>query len=421
MHAAIAQSRLRNYFLLGAVEGIFSLMLLLSLPKDPDSSWLFGYSPARVFLLITILAFIIFFLGFSIRTKRNPNWANHWLAKTTDQLQKDRNCEILISTLLGIFLLGTWFLISTYSQSSYQTPVRLIATKEIFQAYALRLVPFIFWGTAVSLQTLLFIQFCGVGTKEKYYRAISNLSILLIPTLILIFFVVQMIDPNYYKFITNEDHIVEWLTIICLILAGIFSFMIAIRQRNQLDRKFWFYLIFALACVIFALEEMSWGQRIFNIQSPEFFLENSDQQEINIHNVLQEWFSFRTKHVAAWVLFVYGTCLPIFAVNQKVRNFFDCLGISNPPLALAPGFFLSAILMIDVFSGKEEEVGEFCFSLCLFLFMLLEYLSQTPIRQPQNQPRLRTLHHQLLQKVFIVFVTIGIIIDIGLASFAIGR
>ena len=167
----------------------------------------------------------------------------------------------------------------------------------------------------------------------------------------------------------------EWLTIVCLGLTGVFSFLSAYQLRDRSNRRFWFYILFGAACVLFALEEMSWGQRIFGIESPQFFMENSDQQEINIHNVLQEWFSFRTKHVAAWVLAIYGTLLPLLTLNRKVDDFFQRLGIPIPPLVLAPGFFLSAIMMIDIFSGKEEEVGEFCFSVCLFLFMILEYLS----------------------------------------------
>ena len=33
-------------------------------------------------------------------------------------------------------------------------------------------------------------------------------------------------------------------------------------------------------------EEISWGQRIFNIQSGDFFLENNKQAETNLHNLI---------------------------------------------------------------------------------------------------------------------------------------
>ena len=33
-------------------------------------------------------------------------------------------------------------------------------------------------------------------------------------------------------------------------------------------------------------EEISWGQRIFNTESSEFFLKNNAQQETNLHNLV---------------------------------------------------------------------------------------------------------------------------------------
>ena len=33
-------------------------------------------------------------------------------------------------------------------------------------------------------------------------------------------------------------------------------------------------------------EEISWGQRIFNIETPNFFIENNLQSETNIHNLM---------------------------------------------------------------------------------------------------------------------------------------
>jgi hypothetical protein len=47
--------------------------------------------------------------------------------------------------------------------------------------------------------------------------------------------------------------------------------------KDGSNRRFWFCFSITLACVVLALEEMSWGERIFKIQSPKIFLENSDQ------------------------------------------------------------------------------------------------------------------------------------------------
>jgi hypothetical protein len=134
-----------------------------------------------------------------------------------------------------------------------------------------------------------------------------------------------------------------------------------------------------IACILFALEEISWGQRIFGIESTEFFLKNSDQQEINVHNVFNEWFSIRTKHVAAFVLFIFGVILPVMGCHPNISQFFAKLGFVVPPKVLIPGFALASLMTLDhFFNGQDEEVAEFFFSLALFLFVLLEFFHTEP-------------------------------------------
>ncbi len=109
----------------------------------------------------------------------------------------------------------------------------------------------------------------------------------------------------------------------------------AIRSGN---RSKWFFLIFGVGCFLFALEEISWGQRIFGLESTKFFVENSDQQEINVHNVINEWFSIRTKNVAALALFTYGVVLPLAAINRNVRLVAKKLGVIVPSIDFATRF-----------------------------------------------------------------------------------
>lgn len=113
---------------------------------------------------------------------------------------------------------------------------------------------------------------------------------------------------------------------------------------------------------------------MLEIESPQFFLENSDQQEINIHNVIQKWSDIKTKHVAGFILFVYGFIFPFFTKNDKIKIFFKRIGFFVPPRSLSISFLIGAVMMLDQPSGNEEEIGEFFFSVCFLLWMLLEYL-----------------------------------------------
>ena len=135
-----------------------------------------------------------------------------------------------------------------------------------------------------------------------------------------------------------------------------------------------FYLLFACFFLVCFFEEISWGQRIFDVVSPEYFIEHSDQQEINVHNIVSERFSIKIKHVAAWVMFAYGVVLPVALINKPVRSLVEKLKIVMPPTVLIPGFITASILTSDrYFTGLEEEVAEFFFSTLLFLTLIFNF------------------------------------------------
>ncbi|HEY5743231.1 MAG TPA: hypothetical protein VIS99_11880, partial [Terrimicrobiaceae bacterium] len=134
---------------------------------------------------------------------------------------------------------------------------------------------------------------------------------LVVPLAFLAFVIIYKLDVKYYISLTLEDNIVEWLTFGLLLGSGLLAVFLAARTFGQARRPAIFFGIFGLCCVLFAFEEISWGQRVLHIKSPSFFLENSSQREINVHNVIQKKFHIKTKHIAGLTLFVYGVCLPL--------------------------------------------------------------------------------------------------------------
>jgi len=220
--------------------------------------------------------------------------------------------------------------------------------------------------------------------KYKLYKVLSWLSIILIPVLLIVFAIIYKTNPRFYKYLTLEDNLLEWLTFVLLFLTGVLSLIIALKIRKNQGPYFWFFLIFSILCILFSLEEISWGQRILGIKSPEFFLEHSSQREINIHNVLQKWgkalsifwitYDLETKHIAGLTLFVYGTCLPIIALNRRISSFFRRIQLVVPPPILSFSFLIAALMTFDKPTEREEEIGEFFFSICLFLFTVMEHL-----------------------------------------------
>jgi hypothetical protein len=171
-----------------------------------------------------------------------------------------------------------------------------------------------------------------------------------------------------------EDNVVEWATFGFLLVSGVLALVLAVRSYKMRKRFILFFGVFGVFCVVSALEEMSWGQRIFHIKSPRFFLENSSQREINVHNVIQKRFNLKPKHIAGVILFAYGVCLPLLLANRKIERLAARMGLVVPPVALSFSFLIGAVMMFDWPTGEEEELGELFFSICFFFFMASEYL-----------------------------------------------
>jgi hypothetical protein len=366
----------RRFFYSISIVGVLVLIYLLLIPGDPQAKLPFGYSPARLVLLILMLAANVVSLRLALMANRNTNWVERVKLKIDDWL----GSEVLGSALLGfsLFLVtgGVLTLISTYTQTEYRISPHMLVLAELVKAYMTRLAPFVLWLAFISLHSIYLIHNFGFGVKSRYRRVFQFLSITTIPLLILFIIIINIVDQRFYHEITKEDNYVEWLTVLILLISGVLSFIRANKLRKSQRRYVWFYVLFGIFFILSSFEEISWAQRIFDVDSTEYFIEHSDQQEINVHNVFSKWSGIRTKHVAAFVLFLYGSCLPLLTKIKPLQKFVDKLGIPVPPLILSLSFALSAALLTNWFSGREEEVGELALSICLFLFLVLKQLDQ---------------------------------------------
>lgn len=214
----------------------------------------------------------------------------------------------------------------------------------------------------------------STSMKPSPHQVVHALSITLIPLLLIVFALIYTTDRRLYLRLLREDSLVEWLTFFLFLFSGILSLFMAMQILRRSGRYRWFFMAFSLFCILVSLEEINWGQRIFDLPVPEFFLRNTRRREISAHNVFQLRYDVDAKHIAGWTLFLYGTCLPLLALNRRISSFFARMGFVVPPPVLSFSFFIAALMMFDRPTGWEEEIGEFFFGLCFFLFMLMEHL-----------------------------------------------
>jgi len=152
--------------------------------------------------------------------------------------------------------------------------------------------------------------------------------------------VVQNLSTTLYASSVQEDGMLEWMTAWAFVAAAA-VFAYAARAEGQRQRRFpWFSIGLALFCLLVALEEISWGQRLLGYRPPVYFLEHNYQLELNVHNLVDT--SLR-KLALKGIIVGYGVGLPLLALHGPTRRLLRRCGVWSPPLALAPGFAIAAL------------------------------------------------------------------------------
>ena len=140
--------------------------------------------------------------------------------------------------------------------------------------------------------------------------------------------------------VLQEDQAAEWITAWAFLLTGVLYLMMAVRKPGGLRWR-WYPVGLAVFCILVALEEISWGQRLLGYRPPEYFLAENFQQEFNIHNILAS--QLRILGLKG-VILGYGVALPVLAMIPAIRKGFERLGIFTSPVTLIPAFLATYTL-----------------------------------------------------------------------------
>lgn len=136
-------------------------------------------------------------------------------------------------------------------------------------------------------------------------------------------------DPAGFLVWIREDGLAEWLTVVALAAAGARAFRTGASLRridgSSRGARLWFVL--AAVLVFGVLEEISYGQRIFGWETPEWFKVYNAQDETTLHNLDFGEFSVNKVifgKLLAVFLFLYVLLLPLLAARRpSFRAFLD--------------------------------------------------------------------------------------------------
>ncbi|WP_297096237.1 hypothetical protein [uncultured Draconibacterium sp.] len=184
------------------------------------------------------------------------------------------------------------------------------------------------------------------------------------------------VSPEAFARVIREDGWVEYLTALFLLLGSILFAIKAVHAKKEKNGKRIFFNALASFVFFFGLgEEISWGQRIFSVQSGEYFMQNNYQGETNLHNLeiggvdLNILIFSKLMFVA---LISYFVILPLLTWKVKaIRKLVIDYGVPIPRLHhVIVLLAVNAFIPLAIHMIKESELHELALTGILFLILM---------------------------------------------------
>ncbi len=186
--------------------------------------------------------------------------------------------------------------------------------------------------------------------------------------------------PAFTVFI-DEDGIAEWLTFVGLLACAVIAVTRFFLLRKRKEKLFLIFLLLTALVFLFgAGEEISWGQRIFGIESGEFFIDHNTQGEINIHNLVFGGVKLN-KLIFSLVLsvcvFLFLFVLPVlYRKSEKIKRFVGMSAVPVPRNVQVIAYVLLFVVIAVIRDSRKWELLEMGGAL-LFLAIIYNPLNKT--------------------------------------------
>jgi len=189
------------------------------------------------------------------------------------------------------------------------------------------------------------------------------------------------LNKDLYRFLLQEDGPVEWAQFIFFSLACVSGVGVAIQRFRAGHRwQALLYVGFALAVFFVAGEEIAWGQRLLDWETPKALKDINLQGETTLHNIRGV---LGKVDLVMMLAGAYGAVA--FFLNQRVHV--EQYGDHANYLLVPPFFLSSAFLLVFLYrlfhlvvwrqSGftitKYGEWPELCLAFGFFAFAWLNY------------------------------------------------
>jgi hypothetical protein len=240
---------------------------------------------------------------------------------------------------------------------------------------------------------------------ERMTQYFTQSRILFLYCSIIAAYAVAWLPEHIFVALCREDHYVENIgallflaASLCFFRAYLLSDYEMVGEEKFITRQNSVYLLLGCLLAICFGEEISWGQRIIGLQTPELMMQVNVQQEFNIHNL--SWFHAKNpdgSHKSFWALMLnmnrlfslfwltFCLLLPALALfSQKVRSLAMRTRLPLAPLWIGLLFLMNFVvfrIMHKLFASSSDqmlasldEVKESLYALIFFILAVYELL-----------------------------------------------
>lgn len=197
--------------------------------------------------------------------------------------------------------------------------------------------------------------------------------------------------PKFFKsHFAVEDGLIEWLTVLALLASMIVCYARAWYLRKQVKTLFLVMtLFFGTAFLFGAGEEISWGQRIFNIESSEFFKKYNAQGETNLHNTIINDTKINKlvfgKGIGILLIFYLAVFIPLYRYRPAFKDQVDRFAIPIATNYQIAAYILALLLIqVGMESSKKGELLEFTLTHIFLLNFAFAYNREIFQRKPSG-------------------------------------
>lgn len=215
----------------------------------------------------------------------------------------------------------------------------------------------------------------------------SRLLWLYFPLLVFIVTVVAERIYGWTCFSACEDGPLENLQVVVVLVGAVYGLrLVALPKTTYPMWARGLFVFGAVACIYIALEEVSYGQRIFGWGTPENWGQLNDQNETNLHNT-SSWLDQKPKLILEIGVYVGGILLPLLQrfkpslLSQKLAAIYPDSRVFVVALMALATRVLRKFWEGDVINRTSElqEVYLYAFVMLYFIYMYQRYANKNAV------------------------------------------